>query len=270
MSCEQRLSVLPLSLIAFASEELEWMGLVAKTPLFSIFWGFETGKSLLRHSPDSQSSWVGGALIMGLLREKEDSASACSKKTYFTASSRARPRVITCSRSMLYRKAQHPRLNQPSLKIDTIIWIIRDCFVCCIYLESFRGSILPSESSLLVIGPSIVRFWLGFSASRECAWTKARPRDWECKKKSHGSLSKVFQLCFACMWICFECFGRLTMIIFTLWVTGLGLLSSSSASTWAKWPSCQIGRPSRLSLESCTCRHAWGHTGIICTSYSGQ
>lgn len=40
------------------------------------------------------------------------------------------------------------------------------------------------------------------------------------------------------------------MMILTLWVTGLGLLSSSSASTRAKWLSCQIGRPSRLSLDN--------------------
>lgn len=34
---------------------------------------------------------------MGLLRDREDSVSVCSKKTYFTARSRARLRVITCS-----------------------------------------------------------------------------------------------------------------------------------------------------------------------------
>lgn len=34
---------------------------------------------------------------MGLLRDKEDSVSVCSKKTYLTARSRARLRVITCS-----------------------------------------------------------------------------------------------------------------------------------------------------------------------------
>lgn len=51
----------------------------------------------------------------------------------------------------------------------------------------------------------------------------------------------------------------LTMIILTLCVTGLGLLSSSSASTRAKWLSCQIGRPSRLSLESCMHRHTQTH-----------
>lgn len=41
-------------------------------------------------------------------------------------------------------------------------------------------------------------------------------------------------------------------MILTLWVTGLGLLSSSSASTREKWLSCQMGRPSRLSLDSYT------------------
>lgn len=38
---------------------------------------------------------------MGLLRDSEDSVSACSKRTYLTARSRARPSVITCSSSTL-------------------------------------------------------------------------------------------------------------------------------------------------------------------------
>lgn len=38
---------------------------------------------------------------MVLLRDSDDSVSVCSKKTYFTARSRASPRVITCSRSIL-------------------------------------------------------------------------------------------------------------------------------------------------------------------------
>lgn len=38
---------------------------------------------------------------MGLRRDSDDSVSACSKNTYLTARSSARPRVITCSRSML-------------------------------------------------------------------------------------------------------------------------------------------------------------------------
>lgn len=42
-----------------------------------------------------------------------------------------------------------------------------------------------------------------------------------------------------------------TMIILTLCVTGLGLLSSSSSRTRAKWLSCQIGCPSLLSLDNC-------------------
>ena len=41
----------------------------------------------------------------------------------------------------------------------------------------------------------------------------------------------------------------ITIIILTLGVTGFGLFSSSS-KTRAKWLSCQIGRPSRLSRES--------------------
>lgn len=64
-------------------------------------WGFRAGKSLLQQSPANLGFWVVGELIMGLMRDREDSASVCSKKTYFTASSRARPRVITCSRSIL-------------------------------------------------------------------------------------------------------------------------------------------------------------------------
>lgn len=113
MSCKEWPSVLPLSLTVSASGEFEsgsteGLLLVAKILLIFI-WGFEGGKSLLQHSPASQSIWVGGALIIGLLREKEDSASACSKKTYFTASSSARPRVITCSRSMLYREGPTSR-----------------------------------------------------------------------------------------------------------------------------------------------------------------
>lgn len=40
-----------------------------------------------------------------------------------------------------------------------------------------------------------------------------------------------------------------TMIIFTLWVTGLGLLSSSSI-TLEKWLRCQIGWPSWLSRDN--------------------
>lgn len=39
------------------------------------------------------------------------------------------------------------------------------------------------------------------------------------------------------------------MIIFTLWVTGLGLLSSSSI-TLEKWLRCQIGWPSWLSRDN--------------------
>ena len=42
----------------------------------------------------------------------------------------------------------------------------------------------------------------------------------------------------------------LTMMIFTLCVTGLGLLTSSSSNTRAKWLSCQTGRPSRHSLDN--------------------
>lgn len=45
------------------------------------------------------------------------------------------------------------------------------------------------------------------------------------------------------------------MIIFTLWVTGLGLLSSSSSITLEKWLSCQIGWPSLLSRDNCGAQH---------------
>ncbi|TNN33309.1 hypothetical protein EYF80_056528 [Liparis tanakae] len=65
----------------------------------SVVWGL--GESLLRQSPATEGLGVRGELRMGLIRDREDSASVCSKKTYFTASSRARPSVISCSRSML-------------------------------------------------------------------------------------------------------------------------------------------------------------------------
>lgn len=40
------------------------------------------------------------------------------------------------------------------------------------------------------------------------------------------------------------------MIILTLWVTGLGLLSSSSSITLEKWLSCQMGWPSWFSRDN--------------------
>ncbi len=45
------------------------------------------------------------------------------------------------------------------------------------------------------------------------------------------------------------------MIILTLWVTGLGLLSSSSSITLEKWLSCQIGCPSWLSRDNYRSKH---------------
>ncbi len=52
-------------------------------------------------------------------------------------------------------------------------------------------------------------------------------------------------------------FPKLTMIILTFWVTGFGLFPSSSSRTRAKWLSCQMGRPSRLSRDSWTRRGEW-------------
>lgn len=75
-------------------------GLVARIPL-AVLWGFGAVGSLRQQSPAVLSFCVGAEPIMGPLRDSEDSVSACSKKTYFTARSRARPRVITCSRSIL-------------------------------------------------------------------------------------------------------------------------------------------------------------------------
>ena len=75
-------------------------GLVAVV-LFVVFWGFGLGNSRLQQSSAALGFCGGGELIMGLMRDREDSVSGCSKKTYFTARSRARARVITCSRSML-------------------------------------------------------------------------------------------------------------------------------------------------------------------------
>lgn len=82
------------------SETAGEVGLVAKVP-FMVAWGFGAGKSLLQQFPGNMGFWLGGELIIGLMRDREDSVSVCSKKTYFTARSRARPRVITCSRSIL-------------------------------------------------------------------------------------------------------------------------------------------------------------------------
>lgn len=44
---------------------------------------------------------AGGDIVMGFLRDSVDSTSACSKKMYLTASSRANARQMTCSTSML-------------------------------------------------------------------------------------------------------------------------------------------------------------------------
>lgn len=60
------------------------------------------------------------------------------------------------------------------------------------------------------------------------------------------------------------------MIIFTLWVTGLGLLSSSSI-TLEKWLRCQIGWPSWLSRDNYGAKTVSsikvinGHTLVDCT-----
>lgn len=258
---------LPLSLTVpsapgeLGSESTKGLGLVAKIP-FRTLRGFEAARSLRQHSPVSQSIWVDGAPIMGLLRDREDSASVCSKKTYFTASSSARPRVITCSRSMLYGK--HPTPPQDLCSTTgKCFWQIGALLIYCPYLESF--SMFPSDSSLLVIGPSIVRFWLGFSASRECAWTKARPRDWRCgggeKMTTSGS---AFQICFVlCALGC--------VFSFSPW-----WFSPSESQGWACCPlpppargqtgwAARLGGPRDSPWRASRPR---GHTkGITCTSY---
>lgn len=133
---------LPLSLTVseapgeFRSESTKGLGLVAKIP-FRTLRGFEATKSLRQHSPVSQSIWVDGALIMGLLRDREDSASVCSKKTYFTASNSARPRVITCSRSMLYREHPTPRTYSTCSITSKCFWHIRAVlFTVCTWRAS--------------------------------------------------------------------------------------------------------------------------------------
>lgn len=127
------------------------------------------------------------------------------------------------------------------------------------YLVSFRGNMVPPDSSLLATGPSTVRFWPGCSAaSRVWAWTKARPRDWGWHHVTFDCLKQTVW-CLKTHSLLIRWTEFLTMMIFTLWVTGLGLLSSSSARTRAKWLSCQIGRPSRLSLDSCAHKHAGAH-----------
>lgn len=82
------------------SETAEVVEVVAKVP-FIVLGGFGAGRSLLQQSAATRGFRGGGELIMGLLRDSDDSVSVCSKKTYFTARSRARPSVITCSRSIL-------------------------------------------------------------------------------------------------------------------------------------------------------------------------
>lgn len=84
----------------FESGTAEEVGLVITALLIR---GFGAGTSLLQQSSTTLVFWVGEELIMVLLRDREDSASVCSKKTYFTARSSARPSVITCSRSILQK-----------------------------------------------------------------------------------------------------------------------------------------------------------------------
>lgn len=57
--------------------------------------------SLLQHS---SPALLLDRKVCGVLIDKDDSVSACSKKTYFTASNRARDRVMTCSMSKLQRE----------------------------------------------------------------------------------------------------------------------------------------------------------------------
>lgn len=95
------LNVVSASVESLESDTAGEEGGLLAVVLLMVFWGFGAGNSLLNLSSTALGLWMGGELIMGLLRDREDSVSVCSKKTYFTARSRARPRVITCSRSML-------------------------------------------------------------------------------------------------------------------------------------------------------------------------
>lgn len=72
-----------------------------ETTSFVLLWTLWAGGSLLQQSSDTRGFWAGEELMIGVLRDREDSVSVCSKRTYFTARTRARPSVITCSRSML-------------------------------------------------------------------------------------------------------------------------------------------------------------------------
>lgn len=99
-----------------AAEAVRQAGFVAGAPLL---WALAAGKSLPQQSPG-----LVGEPAMGLLREGRDSASACSKKTYLTARSSARPRVITCSRSMLEDREAAAAANVKCLKVA--VWKVKD------------------------------------------------------------------------------------------------------------------------------------------------
>lgn len=125
------------------------VGMVAKT-LLDVFWGFRAGRDLMQQSSVTQGFGLGVELIMVLLSESEDSVSACSKNTYFTARIRARPRVITCSRSILEREKVIYQWTQESI-MQTLQYSM-------VYLVSLRGNMVLGESSLFATGPSTVRF----------------------------------------------------------------------------------------------------------------
>lgn len=159
-----------------------------------ILWGFGGTGSPLQYSPETLGFWVGEELIMGLLREKEDSVSVCSKKTYFTARSRARLRVITCSRPIL--GGDDERQSQTCGLLHWYQWhadIFMQRMLFCFYLVSLIGHIVPPKSSFFAMGPSTERFWFGCSAaSRVWAWTKARPRDCKIASSILVSLNTAF------------------------------------------------------------------------------
>lgn len=122
--------------------------------LFVVFNGFGAAKPLLQQFSAAWNFWAGEELIIGLLMDSEDSVSVCSQRTYFTARSRAKPRVITCSRSMLIEREERRVIQQwDSNYSKRLSFLDSKC-----YLLSCRFHMEPPDSSLFSMGPPTVWF----------------------------------------------------------------------------------------------------------------
>lgn len=128
---------------SWRSDTTEDIGLVTTT-LLPLLGGFRAERSLLQQSSAPLGFWIRVEPLIGLLRDREDSVSACSKKTYFTARSRARLRVITCSSSMLLDRDRpcYSYFNLNASRECVNKW--RSSFLVWIHLLSFTGHIEPS------------------------------------------------------------------------------------------------------------------------------